>query len=239
MKKLFSALLQFHQIKFLPPLWGKVRMGGKNIELSPPPFRHTNWRIRLWRNSSPIKGGGNNWSKALFIFLSLYSFFISQNTVLYGSEVFQDTDTQVVVREHPKTGKPYVSIISHSALSQVDPFERLKGKMSRPDYRMLDPKVKSGEIPYEGPYSSSTKIYVFAATLATLGTVGGAVGLATVPAAATGAAASGGGAYLAGGAAVAGGAAGAAALATRSDSRQDDFIQTSKSESIEKLNNGK
>ena len=148
----------------------------------------------------------------------------------YASEVIQDSHTRVVVREHPKTGKPYVSIVPADIPLNAGPLGRY-GKISkRPDYRMLDPKVKSGEIPYEGPYSDSRKIYVFAATLATLGTVGGAIGMVAVPVT-TGGAASGGGAYLAAGAATAVGSAAGAVASTKSDRKSDNFVQTSRSQS--------
>jgi len=160
----------------------------------------------------------------------LVSFLVSP---LYASEVIGETHTRVVVREHPKTGKPYVSIVSSDQPLAEDPFVKLRKKTSKPDYRMLDPKVKPGEIPYDGPYSSSTKIYVFAATLATLGVAGGAVGLAAIPASAGGAA-SGGGAYLAAGSAVAAGTAGAAVIKTRDNPNQDDFTQSSESRSSER-----
>ncbi|MBI4372959.1 MAG: hypothetical protein HY585_04460 [Candidatus Omnitrophica bacterium] len=151
---------------------------------------------------------------------------------LYASEVFEETPTTVIVREHPKTGKPYASIVSSGQLSQ-DPFAGQRQKMRRPDYRMLDPKIKSGEIPYEGPYSSSKKVYIFAASLATLGVAGGAVGMAVAPAAAAGSAASGGGAYLAGAGAIAGTATAVTVIKAQPDPNQDDFTQISKSESIE------
>ena len=161
----------------------------------------------------------------------LILFFLSP---LYGSEVIEDTHTRVVVREHPKTGKPYVSIVSADKPLSEDPFAGMRGKMSRPNYRMLDPKVKPGEIPYEGPYSSSTKIYVFAATLATLGVAGGAIGMAAIPAsAATTGAASGGAAYVAAGSAVAVGTVAATEIATRPNPKGDDFVQVSKSKSVE------
>ncbi len=145
---------------------------------------------------------------------------------LSASEIPELTNTKVVVREHPKTGKPYVSITASNIESQgLLPQSQ---KVSRPDYRMLDPKVKSGDIPYDGPYSSSKRIYIFAATLATLGTVGGVVGIAAIPA--TGTAAAGGGAgYAVAGGAVALGTAGAAVSASKS--KEDDFTQSSKSKS--------
>ncbi len=174
------------------------------------------------------------WFRNIFItFLIFYFLTLS----LYASEVIEETHTVVVVREHPKTGKPYVSIVSSDKPLTEDPFVNQRKKTSRPNYRMLDPKVKPGEIPYDGPYSSSTKIYVFAATLATLGVAGGAVGLAVAQAASAGAA-SGGGAYIAAGSAVAAGTAGVVVLKTKSNPNQDDFTQVSKSKSLDE-NNGK
>lgn len=145
---------------------------------------------------------------------------------LQATEVIEPTDTKVVVREHPKTRKPYVSIVSNQ--TDANGFFLILKPVSRPDYRMLDPKIKSGEIPYDGPYSDSKRIYIFAATLAMLGTVGGAVGIAAIPASATGAA-SGGAGYLVAGGAVAAGTTGAALSA--SQTQEDDFTQSSSSRS--------
>jgi len=148
-----------------------------------------------------------------------------------ASEVIKEADTSVVVREHPKTGRPYVSIVP--ADIPPDPFSGQK-KYSRPDYRMLDPKVKSGRIPYGGPYSDRTKIYVFAASLAALGTASGALVMAAAPAA-TGAAASGGaGAYLAGGTAVVAGSAAAAGAGQAPDpDKLEDYSHRSESKLVQ------
>ena len=141
---------------------------------------------------------------------------------LFASEVFEETNTQVVVRKHPRTGKPYVSIV-RAGEEAKDPFAGVRRNYPRPDYRMLDPKIKSGAIPYEGPYSDKTKIYVFAASLATLGVASGAAVIAAAPAA-TGAAASGGaGAYLAGGTAVVAGSVAEAQIAMKPDSKKGDY----------------
>lgn len=176
-------------------------------------------------------------------------------TFSYASEVLEDTHTQVIVRNHPKTGKPYVSIIPGEKEAAEDPFTKQKSTYSRPDYRMLDPKVKSGEVPYDGPYSSSTKVYVFAATLATLGVAGGAIGLATVPAstaasnggvglatvplASTSAATGGAGIYFAASGAVAAVDATSAIIANRSAPKNDNWVQISKAESGETESGGK
>ena len=167
-------------------------------------------------------------SSLLLVCFTLSVFHIS----LSASEVIEDTHTNVIMREHPKTGRPYVSIVSSDVPVPEDPFAKFRQISKRPDYRMLDPKVKPGEIPYEGPYSDSKKIYIFAATLAALGTAGGAIGLAAIPVS-TGAAASGGGAYLGAGSAVAVGSAAGVVVKTNVSSKQDDFVQTSKSELLE------
>ncbi len=149
------------------------------------------------------------------------------DTVSAVSEVIPKTSTQVIVRDHPKTGKPYVSIVSDSAPGQ-DPFAHLKQNIKRPDYRMLDPQVKSGEIPYEGPVSDRKKVYILAASLATLGTVGGVAVIAAAPAA-TGAGAAGGGAgmYAAGGAAVVLGTAAGTVAVTKTDPDKENFTHES------------
>ncbi|GEM_PF-1699567 len=168
--------------------------------------------------------------------------------VLFASEVIEETRTQVIVREHPKTGQPYVSIVSADNPDPKDPFtgqrrayrtvpddpaadRRLtnrRQKFSRPDYRLLDPKIKAKDIPYEGPYSNRKKVYLFAASIAAVGAAGGIAGLATAPAA-TGAGASGGaGAYMAGAGAVAGTAAAASVHAT-TGTKEQNFIHRSES----------
>ena len=162
-----------------------------------------------------------------FLILSLTISLWSLST--FASEVIEETQTAVVVREHPKTGRPYVSITLPSKIS-IDPFSTSRKRYPRPDYRLLDPKIKSGQIPYEGPYSDNKKIYIFAASLATLGTAGGLTLAAVAPAATGVAAASGGGAaYLAGGAAVATGSAAAAAAVLRSNPKEEDYSHRSES----------
>ena len=162
---------------------------------------------------------------AMTCFLSVLNF-----GLLSASEVIPETHSKVILREHPKTGKPYVVIAPEDLTEGTGFFPEAK-KFSRPDYRLLDPKVKSGQIPYDGPYSDSKRIYIFAASLATLG-AGGFVGAAFMPA--TGAAASGGGAYLAAGSAVAAGAAATATTSLRANSKKDNFTQASESKSIYK-----
>ena len=152
----------------------------------------------------------------------------------YASEVEDITHTRVIVREHPKTGKPYVSIVSSEAPIPKNPFTGQHGATTRPDYRLLDPQVKNGAIPYIGPSSDRRKVYVFAASLMTVGTVGGAVGMAAAPAQAAGAA-TGGGAYVAAGSVAAGGTA-AGVLSQRSRTPRENFRQESESKVLSEKN---
>lgn len=147
----------------------------------------------------------------------------------FASEIIEETGTRVIVREHPKTGKSYVSIVPSQGEVPPDPFTGQK-KYSRPDYRLLDHKMKSGKIPYDGPYSDKTKIYIFAATLATLGTASGVAVIAAAPAAAGAAASGGAGAYLAGGTAVVAGSAAVSVAVTKPDPKKEDYAHRSKSE---------
>lgn len=144
------------------------------------------------------------------------------------SQAIEKTGTQVMIREHPKTGRPYVSIVSSELPNPIDPFLRQRSRYSRPDYRMLDPKIKSGKIPYEGPYSDRKKVYVLAVSLATLGVAGGAVGMATASTAAS-TAAGGGGAYVTAGSAVAGTATAASLIKSQPDPEKDRYTHTSES----------
>lgn len=165
--------------------------------------------------------------KKIIYFLLIF-ILASGNIFAEGTEVLPKTNTKVVVREHPKTGVPYVSIIASGQPDRGGPFAGMKKISRRPDYRMLDPKIKSGTIPYEGPVSSRKKVYIFAAALA----AGGAGGAALLPIApVTGAGAAGGaGALAAAGAGVAGGTVGAAAISMKQNPKQEDYTHVSKSE---------
>ena len=105
------------------------------------------------------------------------------------NEVIQPTGARVFIREHPQTGKPFVSIRSDG--NAADLFRGFVKREVRPDYKMLDAKIKSGEVPYDGPVSDKKKVYIFAATMMTLGVAGGIV-TAAMPAGAAAAGASGG-----------------------------------------------
>jgi len=150
----------------------------------------------------------------------------------FASEVIEETSTKVAVKVNPKTGKSYVSIVGADAVLPAHAVV-IDGKLAqRPDYRLLDPKIKSGEISYEGPYSNRTKVYVLAVALATAGTVSSIAAASAIPAttAATSAAGAGGaGVYAAGGAAVATGTVSTAWLASRPKPNDEDFRRGSES----------
>lgn len=105
------------------------------------------------------------------------------------NEVLTETGTKVFIREHPQTGKPFVSL--RKERDATDLFKGFVKREVRPDYKMLDAKTKSGDVPYDGPVSDRKKVYIFAATMMTLGVAGGIVTVA-MPAGAAAAGASGG-----------------------------------------------
>jgi hypothetical protein len=167
-------------------------------------------------------------STTILLIVFQFSFSLSG----YGeNEVVPQTKSTVVVREHPRTGKSYVSIVSSEIADQGGILPGKKSPAFRPDYRMLDPKVKAKDIPYEGPYSSRKKVYIFAATLATVGAVGGTAIIAAAPVATT-ASAGGAGAYAAAGTAVAAGAVSAATIRSNSEPERINFSHTSTSRSV-------
>ncbi len=141
-----------------------------------------------------------------------------------ADEVITQTPTKVVVREHIKTGKPYVVITS--AQGDRNPFASIPvATRVRPDYRLLDPKVKASQVRYEGPVSDRKKVYIFAGTIAALGTAGGAAVIAAAPAATGAGAAGGAGGYAAAGTAVAAGTISTSVLNTRPDPEKDKIEQ--------------
>ena len=155
---------------------------------------------------------------------------IDLSPVFAQEEVSDPSHSQVILRDHPQTGNPYVSIVSSESPVPPDPFTGQK-KYSRPDYRMLDPKVKKEQYQYDGPVSDRKKVYIFAASLMTAGTVTGAVGIATAPV--TAGAATGGAGYTAAGAVLAGGAVTAALVSQRKKPLEQDFTHTSESRTLE------
>ena len=157
-----------------------------------------------------------------------------QITEINQPEVKDESHSQVIIREHPKTGKSYVTVISSEEPVPADPFTHQRNKYSRPDYRMLDPKAKKGDYIYDGPYSDRTKVYIFAASMVAVGVTGGVAGMALAPAATgTAASAGGGGAYLigAGVATGVGGVVAADALTVKAEDQ--NFIHEGETKTIQ------
>lgn len=169
---------------------------------------------------------------ALWVFLLLWT---TQPILLVAAEneVLPETQTEVVVRHHPQTGEPFISVVSRREPRRRDLDFGEVAKYSRPDYRLLDPKVRSGEIPYDGPYSSRKKVYILAATLATLGTVGSVAGAAAFPATAAASGSATGMGVGAGAVAVSGAATAAAAIKLESEI-PDDYSRTQESVLLER-----
>lgn len=159
-----------------------------------------------------------------FVFVSSYT--LRAETV---NEVFEPTGTKVIVREHPKTGQTYVSIIDEDKPMRKDLLSLRDVKYPRPDYNMLESDVKPGSYEYEGPYSSRKKVYLLAGTLATMGVVS----YAAIPtAAATGAAGSGIGAGVTTGVLTSSGLV-TAAMVNKNSNLPDDYVRSSESVLLE------
>lgn len=153
---------------------------------------------------------------------------------LYANEVLDQnqTQTQVVVRDHPRTGKPFVTIVPAGQDLNKDKFSRYRRAGSRPDYRLLDPNMKAGDIPYDGPVSSRKKVYILAASLATIGVAGGTSIIAAAPAATGAGAAAGAGGYAAAGGAVAAGTLSASLFASTPGPDDRNFTHVSESHAV-------
>jgi hypothetical protein len=138
------------------------------------------------------------------------------------NEVLQESGVKVFVREHPQTGKPFVSLRKETG--SQDFFKGFVKREIRPDYKMLDAKTKSGDIPYDGPVSDRKKVYIFAATMMTLGVAGGIV-TAAIPATTAAAGASGGTGLLGAGAAtVVVGTVGTVAVQTHIKPGEENYV---------------
>jgi len=158
--------------------------------------------------------------------LVLSGILIFSGVSAYANEVMSEAPAEIVIREHPKTGFPYVSVIDPRRPREV--FTGEMKKFNRPDYRLLDPKIKSKDTAYDGPVSDRKKVYVLAGVLA----AGGVAGYAALPVSAAGGGAAGGaGAYAA-----ASGAVTAGTFSThwmmKKDDRPDDFTQLSVSREL-------
>ncbi|MBN1493343.1 MAG: hypothetical protein JW938_04280 [Candidatus Omnitrophica bacterium] len=144
-------------------------------------------------------------------------------------EIIDTSTTRVAVRIHPKTGNEYIAIYALDHEKPLYDFQVSGEKYSRPDYQMLSHTTRSGDIPYDGPVSDRTKIYVLAATLAASGIAAGAVAQATAAAAATTTASTGAaGAYATAGAVLGGVSIATPLIKARPDPHRNDFIHESK-----------
>lgn len=138
------------------------------------------------------------------------------------SEVLDESPVKVFVREHPQTGKPFVSL--RKGDKGPDFFKGFVKREIRPDYAMLDAAKRSGDIPYDGPVSDRKKVYIFAATMITLGVAGG-IATAALPATAAAGGASGGTGLLGAGAVtVVAGTAGTVALKSHLAPGEENYI---------------
>jgi hypothetical protein len=155
-------------------------------------------------------------SLVLVVFLFAGHLFAAEN------EMLQESGTKVFIREHPQTGKPFVSLRKEG--SAQDLFKGFVKREFRPDYRMLDAKTKSGEVPYDGPVSDLKKVYIFAATMMTLGVAGGIVTVAMPVGAAASGMSGGTGLLGAGAVTVVAGTAGTVALKSHLAPGEENYI---------------
>lgn len=137
-----------------------------------------------------------------------------------ASEVVPESSTHVSIQENASTGKPLVTITADGRAGSRYEFLKNPQNISRPDYAMLDPNRKTSDFNYDGPYSSRTKVYVFAASVAAAGLAAGTL----LPVSATaGGAAGSAGAFAAAGTAVAAAPLATAYIRSRPDPNQNDF----------------
>jgi hypothetical protein len=163
---------------------------------------------------------GESVKKILALILAV--FLCANSVLLAGQEVLDESGAKVSIREHPQTGKPFVSLRREGDVQDL--FKGFKKREFRPDYRMLDAKTKSGDIPYDGPVSDLKKVYIFAATMITLGVAGG-IATVAIPAGAAATGASGGTGLLGAGAVtVAAGTAGTVALKSHLAPGEENYI---------------
>jgi hypothetical protein len=138
------------------------------------------------------------------------------------NETIVESGAKVFIREHPQTGKPFVSLRKEG--DSQDLFKGFVKREFRPDYKMLDAKTKSGDVPYDGPVSDRKKVYIFAATMITLGVAGGIATVAMPAGAAAAGAGSGTGLLGTGAVAVATGTVGTVALKSHLAPGEENYI---------------
>lgn len=164
-------------------------------------------------------------SKSYFVWVLLFLFPVTALSVENTQEVLRSaTKAQMVKRVHPVTKQTFFSIVESGAEEYPMGLERATPR-SRPDYRLLERDADASKIYYDGPVSDRKKIYLFAGTVAAVGTVAGTAGLlAAASSTATTGAAGGAGAYAAGGTAVLSGVAGTVAVKSKPDTEQAPYI---------------
>ena len=146
------------------------------------------------------------------------------------NEVIPEGTVKVFVREHPQTGKAFVSL--RKGDNGQDLFKGFVKREIRPDYEMLDAKTRSGDVPYDGPVSDRKKVYIFAATMMTLGVAGGIVTVA-IPATAAASGTGAGTALLGVGAAtVVAGTAGTVAVQAHIRPGEENYIHDAASSAV-------
>lgn len=183
------------------------------------PFRSRNSRRRLFAGYFVLIA-----SVCLFSSLSFGQEF--------PNEVINIQSPAVVVRVHPKTGRPYVAITEPEARMQ-NPLGGFSKPVKRPDYRMLEKDVKPKETGYEGPSSDRKKVYIFAASIAASGVASGTAILAAPAAAAAGTGSGTGAAVFAGaGTAVAAGTTVVTADALRIKPQDGNYTRESVSQEL-------
>ena len=116
------------------------------------------------------------------------SFLLLMPVTARAGEVFDSVTAEIPAPAESPAQKS-LTVVSQST-DGVSRYRLPEKQEIRPDYRLLELDVKSGEIPYSGPVSSRTKVYVLAGALA----AGGIVGAAAMSVAAAGAAPSAAGA---------------------------------------------
>lgn len=156
------------------------------------------------------------------VFLSVFLGISPSQAVSSANEVLPETPTLVHVRQHPGTGKDYAVILDASDPEGQNPFAGQFRRSSRPDYRLLDHRLKKGDIPYDGPVSDRRRVYLFAGALALSGLAAGTL-MPVASAVGTGSAA-GAGAFAAGGTAVSTGSIALSLRAARPDPNRENFV---------------
>ena len=110
-------------------------------------------------------GTQDNMKKVIYLFI-----LCACGSSALANEVLVDTGTEVIIRDAKKGRHPlcFRLFLKNHPVPR-DPIYHKRRAYSRPDYRYLDHKLPKGSIEYDGPSNSRKKVYIFAATIATLG----------------------------------------------------------------------